>query len=60
MICMAFFRSVGKTPQCLQLVRVQFVLRTRCGKNNDLVMVQCTNPHIPVLPNFLEWQVYCE
>ena len=58
MICMEFFRNVGKTPQCQQPVRVQFGLITRCGSNNDLVLFRCTNPHILVLPNFLEWQVY--
>ena len=52
------FHSVGKTPQYLQLVRVRCGLRTRCGSDNYLVLVRCTNPHIPVFPNFLKWQVY--
>ena len=58
MMYMAFFRSVGKTPQCQRLVRVLCGLHTRCGSDNDLVLVLCTNPHIRVLPNFLELQVY--
>ena len=59
MICMAFFRSVGKTQQCQQLVCVWYGFHTRCGSDNDLVLVLCTNPHIRGLPNFLELQVYC-
>ena len=57
-ICKAFFRSVGKTPQCQRLVHVRCGLHTRRGSDNDLVLVLCTNPHIRVLPNFLELQVY--
>ena len=58
MICMAFFRSVGKTPQCQRLVRVRCGLHTRCGRDNYLMPVRCTNPHTYVFPNFLELQVY--
>ena len=52
------FRSVGKTSQCQRPVRVRCGLRTQCSSDGDLVRVLCTNPHILVLLNFLEWQVY--
>ena len=33
-ICIAFFHSVGKTSQCLRLVRVQCGFHKRCGIDN--------------------------
>ena len=57
MICMAFFRSVGKTLQCQKLVCVRCGLHTRCGNDNDLMPGRCTNPHIRVLSNLLLLQV---
>ena len=59
MICMDFFRSVGKTPQCQRPVCVRCGLHTRRGCDNDLVLVLCTNPHVPVFSNYLKWQLYC-
>ena len=56
----AFFHSVGKIRRCPRLVCVLCDLRTRCGIYNDLMLGQCTNPHIRVLPNFLLLQVYRE